>query len=70
LKIIIANTEKSTVFRASNIYIRVLRSVGLSFIKSSLLKVPKREIFVTELFTLSDPIWIGDLRTELKNPFV
>ncbi len=30
----------------------------------------KREIFVTELFTLSDLIWIGDLRTEPKNPFV
>ncbi len=27
------------------------------------LKVPKREIFVTELFILSDPIWVGDLRT-------
>jgi hypothetical protein len=26
-----------------------------------LLKVPKREIFVTELFILSDPIWIGGL---------
>jgi hypothetical protein len=36
----------------------------------SLKKVPKREIFVTELFTLSDSIWIGDLRTEPKNPFV
>jgi hypothetical protein len=34
------------------------------------LKVPKREIFLTELFILSDPIWIGDLRTEPKNPFV
>ena len=34
------------------------------------LKVPKREIFVTELFTLSDPIWIGDLRSEPKNLFV
>jgi hypothetical protein len=34
------------------------------------LKVPKREIFVTELFTLSDPIWVGDLRTEPKKPFV
>jgi hypothetical protein len=34
------------------------------------LKVPKREIFVTELFTLSDPIWIGDLRTEPRNLFV
>ncbi len=29
-----------------------------------ILKVPKREIFVTELFTLRDPIWIGDMRTE------
>jgi hypothetical protein len=34
------------------------------------LKVPKREIFMTELFTLSDPIWIGDMRTEPKKPFV
>ncbi len=25
------------------------------------LQVPKRKIFVTELFTLSDPIWVGDL---------
>jgi hypothetical protein len=28
------------------------------------LKVSKREIFITELFTLSDPIWVGDLGTE------
>ncbi len=34
------------------------------------LKVPKREIFVTELFILSDPIWVGDLRNEPKKPFV
>jgi hypothetical protein len=34
------------------------------------LKVPKREIFVTELFILSDPIWVGDLRTEPKKTFV
>ncbi len=34
------------------------------------LKVPKRGIFVTELFVLSDPIWIGDLRNEPKKPFV
>ncbi len=34
------------------------------------LKVPKREIFVTELFILSNPIWIGDLRNEPKNRFV
>ncbi len=32
-----------------------------------LLKVPKREIFVTELFKLSDPIWKGDMRIEQKN---
>ncbi len=32
--------------------------------------MPKREIFVTELFILSDPIWVGDLRTEPKKPFV
>ncbi len=31
------------------------------------LKVPKREIFVTELIILSHPIWIGDLRNEPKN---
>ncbi len=34
------------------------------------LKVPKREIFETELIILSDPIWIGDLRTKAKNRFV
>ena len=34
------------------------------------LKVPKREIFVTELFILNDPIWVGDLRNEPKKPFV
>ncbi len=31
------------------------------------LKVHKREIFVTELIILSDPLWIGDLRTKAKN---
>ncbi len=36
----------------------------------SSLKVPKREIFVTELIILSHPIWIGDLRTKAKNRFV
>ncbi len=34
------------------------------------LKVPKREIFVTELIILSHPIWIGDLRTKAKNRFL
>jgi hypothetical protein len=34
------------------------------------LKVPKSEIFVTELFTLSDPIWIADMRIEPKKLFV
>ncbi len=33
-------------------------------------KVPKREIFVTELIILSHPIWIGDLRTKAKNRLV
>jgi hypothetical protein len=28
------------------------------------LKVAKTKIFVAEFFTLSDPIWIGDLRTD------
>jgi hypothetical protein len=36
----------------------------------STLKVRKREIFVPELYTLSEPIWVGDLGTEAKNPFV
>jgi hypothetical protein len=44
------------------------RPAGNRFLGS--LKVPKREIFVTELFILSDPIWVGDLRTEPKKPFV
>jgi hypothetical protein len=35
-----------------------------------LLKVPKREIFVTKLIILSHPIWIGDLRNKAKNRFV
>jgi hypothetical protein len=34
-----------------------------------LLKLPKREIFVTE-FTLSGPIWVGHLGTEAKNQFL
>jgi hypothetical protein len=34
------------------------------------LKVPKREIFITELYILSYPNWVGDLRTEPKIPFV
>ncbi len=37
---------------------------------TSPLKVPKREIFVTELLILSDPICVGDLRTEPIKPFV
>ncbi len=36
----------------------------------SILKVPKREIFVTEFFVLRDPTWVGDLRNEPKKPFV
>ena len=34
------------------------------------LKVPKREIFVTELFILRDPILVGDLSNEPKKLFV
>jgi hypothetical protein len=34
------------------------------------LKVPKREIFLTELIILSYPIWTGDLGTKVKNQFV
>jgi hypothetical protein len=34
------------------------------------LKVPKREIFLTELIILSYPIWTGDLGTKAKNRFV
>jgi hypothetical protein len=41
-----------------------------NFSLPSTLKVPKREIFVTEFFMLSDLIWIGDLRTKPKKPFV
>ncbi len=33
------------------------------------LKVSKREIFMTELFTLSDPIRVGVLGTEARHPF-
>ena len=31
------------------------------------LKVPKREIFLTELIILRYPIWTGDLGTKAKN---
>jgi hypothetical protein len=34
------------------------------------LKVPKREIFLTEVIILSYPIWTGDLGTKAKNRFV
>ncbi len=34
------------------------------------LKVPKREIFLTELSILSVPIWICNLRAEPKKAFV
>jgi hypothetical protein len=44
---------------------------NLSLLHSSLsLKVPKREIFVTEILILSDPIWVGDLKNDPKKPFV
>jgi hypothetical protein len=31
--------------------------------------VPKRENFLLTFFTLREPIWLGDLGTEPKNPF-
>jgi hypothetical protein len=39
---------------------------GAVDVKRVLFKVPKREIFVTELIILSHPIWIGDLRNDQK----
>ncbi len=45
-------------------------NIYINFSFKFTLKVPKREIFVTELFILSDPIWLGDLRTEPIKPFV
>jgi hypothetical protein len=33
------------------------------------LKVPKRENFSPAFYTLSEPIWVGDLGTEPKNLF-
>ncbi len=45
-------------------------TIGNLALLKGLLKVPKREIFVIEIITLSDPIWIGDMRTEPKKPFV
>jgi hypothetical protein len=33
------------------------------------LKVPKREIFVSEYFTISDPIGVGEMGTGTKNQF-
>jgi len=30
------------------------------------LKVPKCEIFITKLYTLSEPFWVGDLGSEAK----
>jgi hypothetical protein len=47
-----------------------LANVGRAFQVRALLKVPKREIIVTELFILSDPIWVDDLRNEPKKPLL
>jgi hypothetical protein len=57
-------------FTSWNYYVlKLLRLETITF-SDATLKVPKREIFVTELFTRSDPIWIGDMRTEPIKPFV
>jgi hypothetical protein len=45
-------------------------SIQYTCISGSSLKVPKREIFVTELIILIHPIWIGVLRTKAKKRFV
>ncbi len=50
--------------------VAVVEGDSLTSVAVSSLKVPKHEIFVNELFILSDPIWVGDLRTEPKKPFV
>ncbi len=50
------------------LYSIYLNGYDLIFILT--LKVPKPEILVTELFILSDPIWVVDLRNEPKKPFV
>jgi hypothetical protein len=55
--------------RASQRYSIVELHGFVKRLSESKLKVPKRGKFVTELFTLSDPIWIGDMRTEPKKPF-
>jgi hypothetical protein len=47
-----------------------LRDDEIYTLLGNCLKVPKREIFVTELIILSHPIWIGDLRNEPKNRFL
>ncbi len=46
------------------------RTGALTFPTALKVPIPKREIFVTELFILSDPIWVDDLRNEPKKPFV
>ncbi len=60
MKIVIWNRLEPIVTRI------VKKKDAILSLKSKCLKVPKREIFVTELFILSD-IWVGDLRNEPKN---
>ncbi len=52
------------------LWVSLKKIYGKKIILFASLKVPKREIFLAELFILSNPIWIGDLRTEPKNPFM
>ncbi len=40
----------------------------VNFITNAL-KVPKQGNFLLAFFALSEPIWVGDLGTETKNPF-
>jgi hypothetical protein len=78
----VVNTRKSThknckCYSNTVLYRKVPKWLNVTFIYRikmteicTYLKVPKHEIFVTELFILSDPIRVGDLRTEPKKPFV
>jgi hypothetical protein len=51
--------------KCPTMYFACNKLISQIFKISSTLKVPKHEIF-----TLSDPIWVGDLGTEAKNLFL
>jgi hypothetical protein len=43
--------------------VAVVEGDSLTSVAVVSLKVPKNKVFMNELFILSDPIWVGDLRT-------